>query len=672
MSGGKWIKPAGDTYAPTAIVAVVAPGKPVADPDGKSHVPLSWGGASVIGSRWASGRWTYPVARDFTDPEALHDWVEGFGRVRRSLCVVAPVASDVLTLSRWWERAEAKKVRWARGAGESPNPPDSSPRPPHDDSGCDRAGSRPARSVDPPETGYIVSRMVLRGKPDIITFSVGGKSFCWLSGRQYFDQPEEDLARAVSHTWAESGPAAGPNEVVSRRPAERAKLWLTLMQSLADWWRHVDGGPWGRTLGQMGLSYFRKRLSAKTVLAHTDKYAKRLELDGLFGGRASTWYYGNVGDPATRGRCASVPPPDTTGPTIPVGMDHYDVRSMYPYLLAYNDYPVQLLTIRDNRPVESVEQLLRDYCVIARVRVRSGSGEYPYRHGDRAAYPAGEFTTTLCGPELQRAIADGCVLKAFTVATYAKGRPFGRMMDELMRLRWAAESSGNAAWGLFVKALSNSVGGKLAQRPGRWVERPGVSPEVRWGEWIGGTGTDGNSRRFRALAGLVWEHVEDELSGRPLGSCFAYLTSYGRLLMRQVRESVPARSVLSQDTDGVWVLQTRSVPSAARPACSSTPAPVLRLTGSESHGRFWGPNHFWASSGWTLAGFSHGWASSGGLSFRDAWTSNPAAGSPDRAPRHVWYHVRDTTLSVTPVDAIVQDDGWAVPCPADSLPPAAS
>lgn len=666
---GRWIKPAGKTYAPSAVVSVVCRGRPIADPDGRHHVPTSWGGCEAVASRFHLGKWTYPHAASFTDPDAFHDWLESWGRERQSTAVVAPIASDVLTLSRWWDRLEAKKVRWAKSSGVSPNHPAERSRPPHDDNGEPAGADAITPPPATPEAGYIVSRMVLQSKPDIVSYSTAGRSFSWVSGRQYFDLSEESLAESVGFRWESDPVPAGPNEVVSRPPHERAALWLRLFQSLADWWRAVDGGPWGRTLGQLGMNFFRKRLAPKTVLSHQNEYAKQLELSGLFGGRASVWFYGDVGDPATRAAARCIPPPEAPYPPIPVEMRHYDVRSMYPHLLASEDFPVRLLTVRDNRPVESVESLLRDYCVIARVLVRSGSGEYPYRHGDRLTFPAGEFATTLCGPELARAIRDGEVLQAFTVATYQRGRPFAPMMNELMQLRWAAEGKGNQTWAMFVKSLSNAIGGKFAQRAARWVERPNIRAQTRWGEFVMRGEAPGEIRKFRARAGLVWEKVNDELKGRPLGSCFCYLTSYGRSLMRAVREGLPPCSVLSQDTDGVWVLPTRSVPAAARPECSAIPAPALRWTETATHGRFWGANHYWTPSGWVLAGFSSPVPSACGLAFRDSWTSNPAVGSADRPPRHVWHHTRDSELTMMPTDGVIQSDGWAVPCPVDQLPP---
>lgn len=639
MSGSHYVKPAGRTYGPSAVLSLVVDPIELPTTGPVKAQPLGFGRAAACLSVYRRGRWTKPVRQSFDRPTEVVPWIEQQAPERVRLQVVAPLASNALTLCGAWPLFTARGAVWERGTG------------------IEGAGKR----VKVPRHLMAFTRLVARGRPDIIAYRYHGKSYCWVSGTQYFLCGEADLARSIGWTPPGSGDATEPGLPPDGTCEARADLWLAAVCHLAEWWRRIDGGPWGQTVGQLAEHYFRARIAPRTVVVHNDQYTRALEAKAIFGGRASTFFFGDIGYDRTALPGEPTRPPPSPYYPEPGPAYHLDVRSMYPWLLATRDFPVRRIAHRERPTVPEVQGLLGSYCVIASVLLNARHGEYPYRSGDRVLYPTGRFATALAGPELERAIAGGEVEQVVSAAVYQRGRPFSRMASELLDLRKEARERGQPGWDLFVKMLSNSFAGKLAQRAGRWCEAPDVPAERDWGEWYTIDRRTGERRRFRSALGLVWEHREEERSGRPLGFAFAYLTAYGRALMRQAREACPVGSVYSQDTDGLWCS------SEAVTAVKGSGLPFgdepgnWRLTSQEPALRFYGPKHYWSPSGWTLAGIHSVQTISDALTFLDSFAVNPLAGAPSSAPRVCFGVRRQVTLSCLPQDCAVTPSGWAVP-----------
>lgn len=301
--------------------------------------------------------------------------------------------------------------------------------------------------------------------------------------------------------------------------------------------------------------------------------------------------------------------------------------------------------------------------VIASVRLKTEVSEYPYRNGDRIEHPKGEFDTCLCGPELKRAVDEGAVTACHFAATYQLGQPFAGAFGELLEERERARREARPVWEVFVKLLSNSFGGKLAQKKTGWERLPGVCPERDWGEWTERNATTGGRVRFRSIAGLLQKSVAVAHNGRPLASVFCYLTSHGRSLMRLIREALPPRTVVSQDTDGIWVLApTEQMYQTAAAVARSRGYDLARKGESRSDNGIWyGPRHYWTDAGWVLAGFHEHRQWGDGLTFDDSYTFLPVGGTATRPPEWVYHCNRRTRLGSIPADGVVGEDGWTVP-----------
>lgn len=503
--------------------------------------------------------------------------------------------------------------------------------------------------------------MCVRSLPDIVSYRKNGRYFTWMSGHQHFDMDELKLAKMMDFTFTslqstsdQSGRFWGPND-------ERAALWIRSYQRLIDWWIEIGGGTFSPTVGGLGYQFFRSRLQPMTCLDHTDLRAKSLELAAIHGERASVWYAGAIGRAVAPDGAE-----DELGKRGTVAESHgpvtlYDVRSMHPYLLQSQEYPVKWLSTRKRPTRAYVLSALADFGVIARVRLVTQHPEYPHRSGGRIVYPTGQFLTTLAGPELRRALEEGSVAEIAECAVYRMGRPFTRFADDLLKARHKADDVGNDGWSLFAKMLSNSMPGKLAQRKGEWRQCPTEPPKVKWGEWPRIHAQTGHITRFRCVAGLVTQWVEEELGGRPMGAAFAYLTSYGRLMMRDIRERIGPRRVVAQDTDGLWVLRQGDLLDVLPELPLGDVPGTMREDRTARWGRWYGPKHYVTDGRWVVGGMRLAAFAGAGPAFRTTFTSAPIHGATACPPAATIERSETRVLTGADLGGIVGDDGWITP-----------
>lgn len=639
MSGGRWVRPHKGLSAPVRVVCVAAESRAVDDCEKVRTTRMKLARLFVRSATYRRGRWCQGPAPVFDSGDKFHDWLEQYAPTKRATYVFAPVASNVLTLTGFLGRLSRLGAAWDRAGGPA----------------------RPASPAAPGGPRYRVRSWVVNGVPDIVRYGVAERTIVWLSGRQYLNLPHSQLELTVGYPGPRPHAGTGVPAVATRTAAEVAGCWLQAVTRLADWWRSVKGGRWGDTVSGLALNYFRSRLADQTVLDHDDESAAELERHAIFGGRASVYYLGDVRATSVAGRTGVQSPPRSSWGVAEGPVTLVDVRSMYPFLLACKPYPVRLAGVIDRPRVRACTDMMETHGVVASVELDARYGEYPRRTDDGITYPVGRFNTVLCGPELEQACKSGEVRQVYRLAYYTMGRPFESMARSLIEMREAYKREGNPGWELFVKLLSNSFAGKLAQRRHRWERRPNVLPEQDWGEWVV-AGTSHTARTvYRSIAGMVQERVEDTGKRRTMGQCFAYLTSYGRHYMRTVRGHCPPGSVVSQDTDGLWVLPAGLDALTAAGLLGADAPGTLRVVRSAERARFWGPKHYWTDAGWTLAGLTAGVEWCGGVEFVDRCHANPAHRSPQEPADWVEEYARPVALGAIDPGGSVDALGWVHP-----------
>lgn len=591
-------------------------------------------------SRRYGAHWSVEAAPKQTSPGEWWPAVARLASGRRHVLIVAPIGTHFLTMTSFWAAVDSGLFAILdRSTGTV-------------------SRGKMAGAAKRPWLG----RCVLKGTPTILSAKTPSGSITVVSASNYAPLLPADVCRSTGvrvEPPADLGDTAedwGPTD-------EAYCLALTrwFRRVIADW--HTAAvGPWADTAGGLGVSLWRGLDGRRAVRRHTDEDAAEIEAGAMHGGRAAVWFYGSVGDRSACPPPPADPPPEGSYPNLTGKAHKLDVRSMYPWILGAELFPVALKAVRWGISVEKLAGLTRYQGGIADVTIESQSGEYPYRDGRRIRYPVGRFRTTLAGAELERAIRDREVVECHALCRYELGRPFVRWSDRVLRERMNAKAQRDPCGELFWKVLSNSFGGKFAQRRRRWVACPRELPERRWGEYLLKTVDGEVPERRRALCGIPFRLLTGGAGSRLPAAVYAYLTAYGRMYMRGIRSALGSRCVLSQDTDGVWVTD-EGLARARRIGLLDHDTPgSLRHECSASYARWWDAKHYYRDGEWTAAGVASGWTltRTGTALERRRVEPTEGYGSPDEG--QLVELVTSRRLDSIQPDVPVGPDGWARPC----------
>lgn len=633
---GHYLKPGVRVSAPGVLFALVIDPRIESGARTERDTYHTFGAAEVCVSHWRRGKWTAVRGARCHTAEQLAEWMAAHASRRARNYVYTPSAGESLALGGVWSALDSGPVKWVPYGTHSPH--------------ADRCKAREGTTV--------VRRVAISPRVGILDYARYGLRWVWLSARQYFDAPEEDLAESFQWEWPDTGVERAQVGHTYRTGRERAGLWMRAFQELTVWWRTHSNAPWALTASGLSKGILRTHIAPKTLTTHTDEWCYRLEREACYGGRATTWFFGDLGQPHLHTTDRTPAPPRSSYAPIAGPLHQVDVRSMYPWLLRERDFPISKTSYREDRDAGEPQAFASCTGVIARVTIETDVPEYPCRVGTRIMYPVGRFTTTLTGPELLMLKGEGRVVKCHAMSQYHMGRPFREAAGALIAMREGARERGRPAWELFAKLLGNGLGGKLAQRKGQWVDRPKHVAIERFGEWYEFDRAKGRSRRFRAIAGLCSEYVPDATGAGPYTAAFAYLAAYGRLHMRAIREGLPERSVVSQDTDGLWLTREgREACEVATGACADV-AGALREVACVPAARFLGPRHYWIPGEWVLAGFSSPTIDPKGWMVSDTARHTPLSGPAGSAPRGVCVSARTSILQIESPGLKIGRDGW--------------
>lgn len=636
---GHYLKPARRYTSPAVVFSIVVNTQTVERKSVNTHYEPVFKSAVITVTKKRRGKWSKPQWIETDDCEELRDWHYLHADTKRRNYTICPVASDVLTLTNWWSYATSRGIRYI-----------------------------PSESGDPigsfgngNENEISVRRALLRGKPDIFDYSDCDKRFIWLSGCQYSEASESSIAETIGYKQETS--LFGVSEAYGPRytTLDRALIWSQFLCHLANWWSTHSSAPFGLTVGSLSMGILRSHIKPKTLSTHKDEYVHKLERSACFGGRSSVWFVGAIGSTHdVRFSNGSIHRRhNTNGICGPARL--VDVRSMYPYLLAHNLFPYRYAGRLGKIRPDEIRDILQHYGIVARCIVYSWSGEYPTRKDNRVIYPRGYVQTTLTGPELLAIRGRDKLVAIIDGAKYYLGKPFADAARALLDMRLDARKARNTAWEMFAKSVGNNLGGKLAQRKSVWKPRPDVPPAREWGEWIVSDMSAGTHTRYRSIGGLVSEQVRDDIGYGPYTASFAYLTAYGRLHMREIREKCVPESVVSQDTDGIWIVGNEAYNKLRDKFAFGNDPGMLAIKHESAYAQFFSPRHYYTEQGWTLAGFHNPSVNPETMVVTDTYTVNPLTIGCRESPNRLIEMQRASKLSLEDVGGTVQPDGWVRP-----------
>ncbi|GAJ24776.1 unnamed protein product, partial [marine sediment metagenome] len=200
------------------------------------------------------------------------------------------------------------------------------------------------------------------------------------------------------------------------------------------------------TRGSTAMAAFLLSHYTTKIYIHNNKQAIDLERESYKGGRVECFYLGDLNNE-----------------------NYYilDVNSLYPFVMANNDYPVKYKRIMHNITLQDLYTRLKHRAMVARVLIETDEPVYAVRRG-RCIFPIGRFWVTLCTPELKHAFKHNHIKKVDVCVIYEHENIFRSYIDTFYTLRNEFRSAGVEVFEQLCKYMMNSLYGKFGQKGENW------------------------------------------------------------------------------------------------------------------------------------------------------------------------------------------------------------
>jgi hypothetical protein len=394
-------------------------------------------------------------------------------------------------------------------------------------------------SLFPPGRGPGSGRMrmpliVLENPPLIIkTWRPDGQEITWLDTFQWVNMSLKSIGKNMGVEKGVMPPADAPIGEWYDYCRIDVDVLDHALNNIWSWLKRNKVRAFHPTRAGQSRLIYREKYEHKRIIYPDDSSILHLDRVGYYGGRTDLWRVGTVSGPIYQ----------------------LDINSLYPYVMRENWYPVEQIECGDASTDKSRDVTLCPSCVTAEVYLDSPDVGYPVRCRDGTVFCRGRVRTVLPGPEFKGAVASGHVVRVGRWSRYRMLRIFHEFISDYWRMRVEAKASGDKVSDLIIKLLMNSLYGKFGQKTGEWVwhDRSGGSHEFR--EGILPLDALGREVDYRIIAGHTFYRAStDEARGSYIPIA-AYVTSYARILMNNMREIAGEGNYFYQATDSLYVNQ---------------------------------------------------------------------------------------------------------------------
>lgn len=350
------------------------------------------------------------------------------------------------------------------------------------------------------------------------------------------------------------------------RPGDKrnGEPWFTYLgkqcQIISDWlldwllyWRDNDLGQWRHTIASLAMAAYRHRFMDAKLLIHTCEFALEKEREALAGGEIRNYFCGSIHP--LKGKSADKDPPRVTQHTLygKTRVHVLDVNSLYPYVMKNEWMPAELCAWKRPGDIDDYAAWSKELLLIGRVMVQSYDEPYPFLGDGQRYWACGTFWTTLCGPELARAVQMNHIVKWDGLCAYLKRKCFWKYVDHFHRERLLAVAGKRKLRATQCKLLMNSLAGKFGQRHQRWDFVDFKDPPVHWGTFPVKNADSQRMKIYRAIAGYVQEQQVTTEGLDSMPAIEAFVNAHGREHMRTLRKTALERNVFYQSTDTLHV-----------------------------------------------------------------------------------------------------------------------
>jgi hypothetical protein len=547
-------------------------------PRKRRYAQADFGVAEAL--RWEGGKIRRWSATTFYSPEQFWIWFGSRERANTSLWIVGYSIGATMTLLGLWDLVDKGTFRLQ----------------PH------AKGKKGTAKVERETKKQADGLLVDADPPTIILLHGKGFVVHIVDIRNYGNATIEEIASEVGEPLPEL-PAIAAAQAERETYLEHAvRAVRRYFLALVDWWQKGDYGVWKHTAGGLALAAYRHRFMVQPDLIHDCEIALQKERAALVGGQWVLNWAGKVRHWISE---FSPAPPKSFGRVIPwrYGPVHQmDINGLYPSVMRDNLFPVEFVAFKEAGSFDDVQAWRKRLLLIADVLIDTEEATYPVWAEKERWFAIGKFWTTLCGPELIRAIDCGHVRQIGWIGAYLPGRIFPAFVEHFHAEKLRAAQAEEKLRAQFAKLMLVSLPGKFGQRAPQWDFVDDVNPLKRWGTlpYVDADTGEVTQRRYIAGYTQIENALEEGKESNP--AIEAFVNCYGREKMRMLREFVGQPHWIYQACDSLFVDDAGR--EKLLPYMESYPGELgkFRLVRSIGRAEFRGPNDYTADGEKTIAG----------------------------------------------------------------------
>lgn len=381
-----------------------------------------------------------------------------------------------------------------------------------------------------PERGWRLTRAVIESPPVILRWRADRASIVMLDTLNWWRLPLSKIGESIGLAKLPYPSAVASRDewdAYARRDVE------VINRAMHAWWGFLIDrqlGGFAPTLASQALRAFRHKYLHDRILLDANETALSLARDSLHGGRVEAFRIGRVEGP----------------------IHHFDVNSMYPFVMRDNDYPAILALTASDPTFAEIASWTRDYCVTALVEVDCDEPCFAHVIGERLCFPTGRFRASLTTPDLVYGLHRGYIRRVHRAALYEKAPLFRAYVADLYALRLAWQANGNSVNAGLVKLLLNSLYGKFAQRGEVW-ETTGRTDEDTIHQWLEVDVPTGEVVTRRQFAGIIQTRSREGECATSHPAIAAHVTAYARAYLWKLVCLAGIDHTFYMDTDSIFV-----------------------------------------------------------------------------------------------------------------------
>lgn len=381
-----------------------------------------------------------------------------------------------------------------------------------------------------PRLGYTCIKYINDKPPVIIDWRNGSVTLHLVDTLNYFAGSLESIGESIGISklaFPDSDDSSETWDIYCKRDVEVMEKAVLSFRELV---QEQELGNFQSTLASQAFTAYRHRFMHHDIHIHDRERVCKLEREAYYGGRTEVFRVGDIGE----------------------RIWYVDINSMYPYVMHRHEYPCKLAGERSRPSIETVQDLLERYCVIADCYIETDKPIFPKRIDGRLCFPIGRFRATLSTPEIKRGIHDGCISHVSKLVWYEKAELFKDFVDTMYSLRMRYKEEGNPAFTYMVKILMNSLYGKFGQNGKNWVDT-GEEHEAFSGIIYEQEREDLPVRKMRYRLGVLQELQREGESDNSFPAISGHVTAYGRMYLWELIEKARRDNVFYTDTDSLMV-----------------------------------------------------------------------------------------------------------------------